>query len=101
MKENRLYQILEPRVVKEGTLEQLQAIAELVERCIYVKSEERPTMKEVAMELESFRKYRKDPWVNQQSHEKSESLLSDKAPTDIYALSIGPSTGDISGQYSF
>ncbi|KAI8558567.1 hypothetical protein RHMOL_Rhmol04G0104800 [Rhododendron molle] len=101
MKENRLYQILEPQVVNEGTLEQLQAIAELVKRCLYVKSEERPTMKEVAMELESFRKYRKDPWVNQQSHEESESLLSDKAPTDIYALSIGPSTGDISGQYSF
>ncbi|KAF7144554.1 hypothetical protein RHSIM_Rhsim04G0101200 [Rhododendron simsii] len=101
MKENRLYQILEPRVVKEGTLEQLQAIAELVKRCLYVKSEERPTMKEVAMELESLRKYRKDPWVNQQSHEESESLLSDEAPTDLYALSIGPSTGDISGQYSF
>ncbi|KAG5552075.1 hypothetical protein RHGRI_010234 [Rhododendron griersonianum] len=101
MKENRLYQILEPRVVKEGTLEQLQAIAELVKRCLYVKSEERPTMKEVAMELESLRKYRKDPWVNQQSHEESESLLSDEAPTDLYALSIGPSCSDISGQYSF
>ncbi|KAF7144606.1 hypothetical protein RHSIM_Rhsim04G0078200 [Rhododendron simsii] len=101
MKENRLYQILEPQVVKEGTLEQLQAIAELVKRCRYVKSEERPTMKEVAMELESSRKYRKHPWVNQQSHEESESLLSDEAPTDLYALSIGPSTGDISVQYSF
>ncbi|KAF7113045.1 hypothetical protein RHSIM_RhsimUnG0166400 [Rhododendron simsii] len=101
MKENRLYQILEPRVVKEGTLEQLQAIAELVKRCLYVKNEERPTMKEVAMELESLRKYRKDPWVNQQSHEESESLKSDEAPTDLYTLSIGPPTGDISGQYSF
>ncbi|KAF7145672.1 hypothetical protein RHSIM_Rhsim04G0078100 [Rhododendron simsii] len=101
MKENRLYQILEPQVVKEGTLEQLQAIAELVKRCLYVKSEERPTTKEVAMELESLRKYRKHPWVNQQSHEESESLLSDEAPTDLYALSIGPSTGDISVQYSF
>ncbi|KAF7145232.1 hypothetical protein RHSIM_Rhsim04G0078500 [Rhododendron simsii] len=69
-------------------------------RCLYVKSEERPTMKEVAMELESLRKYRKDPWVNQQSHEESESLLSDEAPTDLYALSIGPSTGDISGQHN-
>ncbi|KAI8558506.1 hypothetical protein RHMOL_Rhmol04G0099600 [Rhododendron molle] len=71
VKENRLYQILEHRVVNEGTLEQLQAIAELVKRCLYVKSEERPTMKEVAMKLESLRKYRKDPWVNEQSHEES------------------------------
>ncbi|KAF7145517.1 hypothetical protein RHSIM_Rhsim04G0101400 [Rhododendron simsii] len=101
MKQNRLYQILEPRVMKEGALEQLQAIGELVKRCLCVKSEERPTMKEVVVELESLRKYRKDPWANQQSHEESESLLSDEAPTDLYALSIGPSTGDISRQYSF
>ncbi|KAG5552080.1 hypothetical protein RHGRI_010238 [Rhododendron griersonianum] len=101
MKENRLYQILEPRVVKEGTLEQLQAIAELVKRCLCLRSEERPAMKEVVVELESLGKYRKDPWVNQQSHEESENLLSDEAPTNIYAFSIGPSTSDISGQYSF
>ncbi|KAF7125092.1 hypothetical protein RHSIM_Rhsim12G0056600 [Rhododendron simsii] len=69
MKENRLYQILEPRVLKEGTLEQLQAIAELVKRCLCVKSEDRPAMKEV-VELEILRKYKKDPWVNQRSHER-------------------------------
>ncbi|KAF7112816.1 hypothetical protein RHSIM_RhsimUnG0189500 [Rhododendron simsii] len=70
LKENRLYQILEPRVVKEGTLEQLQAIGKLVKRCLCLKSEERPLMKEVVVELESLRKYRKDPWVNQQSQEE-------------------------------
>ncbi|KAF7145213.1 hypothetical protein RHSIM_Rhsim04G0079200 [Rhododendron simsii] len=101
VKENRLYQILEPRVVKEGTLEQLQAIGELVKRCLCLKSEERPTMKEVVVELESLRKYRNNPWVNQQSHEGSASLLSDEAPTDLYDLSIGPSSSDISGQYCF
>ncbi|KAG5552065.1 hypothetical protein RHGRI_010226 [Rhododendron griersonianum] len=101
MKENRLCQILEPRVVKEGTLEQLQAIAELVKRCLCVKSEERPAMKEVVVELERLRKYKKDPWVNQQSCEESESLLSDEAPTNIHAFSISPSTGDIFGHYSF
>ncbi|KAE9444657.1 hypothetical protein C3L33_23445, partial [Rhododendron williamsianum] len=46
LKENRLYQILEPRVVKEGTLEQLQAIGKLVKRCLCLKSEERPAMNE-------------------------------------------------------
>ncbi|KAF7145997.1 hypothetical protein RHSIM_Rhsim04G0079600 [Rhododendron simsii] len=101
MKENRLYQILEPRVVKEGTLEQLQAIGELVKRCLCLKSDERPTMKEVVVELESLRKYRNNPCVNQQSHEESASLLSDEEPTDLYALSIGPSSSDISGQYCF
>ncbi|PIN23575.1 Serine/threonine protein kinase [Handroanthus impetiginosus] len=34
LEENRLFQILEPRVVREGSLEQLQAVAELIKRCL-------------------------------------------------------------------
>ncbi|KAG5553988.1 hypothetical protein RHGRI_011754 [Rhododendron griersonianum] len=89
MKENRLSQILEPRVLREGTLEQLQAIAELVKRCLCLKSEKRPAMKEVVTELERLRRYRNDPWVNQQSLEESESL----------PLSLSTSTSEISQQY--
>ncbi|KAF7145280.1 hypothetical protein RHSIM_Rhsim04G0161100 [Rhododendron simsii] len=104
MKENRLSQILEPRVLKEGTSEQLQAIAELVKRCLSLKSEERPAMKEVVTELERLRKYRKDPWdVNQQSIEETENLLSREARVDSYTEppSLATSATEISGQYSF
>ncbi|KAF7144457.1 hypothetical protein RHSIM_Rhsim04G0095000 [Rhododendron simsii] len=105
MKENRLSQILEPRVVREGTSEQLQAIAELVKRCLCLKSEERPAMKEVVTELERLRKYRKDPWVNQQSNEQCESLLSEEERViDSYTeppISLSTSTSHVSGQYSF
>ncbi|KAG5553993.1 hypothetical protein RHGRI_011758 [Rhododendron griersonianum] len=104
MKENRLSQILEPRVLREGTLEQLQSIAELVKRCLCLKSEERPAMREVVMELERLRKYRKDPWdVNQQSLEESDSLVSGEARVDSYTepLSLATSASEISGQYSF
>ncbi|KAG5552336.1 hypothetical protein RHGRI_010424 [Rhododendron griersonianum] len=104
MKENRLSQILEPQVLREGTLEQLQAIAELVKRCLCLKSEERPAMKEVVTELERLRKYRKDPWdVNQQSLEESESLRSEEArvDSDTKPLSLSTSASEISAQYSF
>ncbi|GFQ05479.1 wall-associated receptor kinase-like 10, partial [Phtheirospermum japonicum] len=60
MKENKLFQILEPRVVREGSLEQLQAMAELIKRCMFMNLEDRPTMKEVAMELEGLRKFSKN-----------------------------------------
>ncbi|XP_058209136.1 wall-associated receptor kinase 1-like [Rhododendron vialii] len=102
MKENRLSQILEPRVLREGTLEQLQAIAELVKRCLCLKSEERPAMKEVVMELERLRRYRNDPWVNQQSLEESESLPSEEARVDYSRTeppSLSTSTSEISQQY--
>ncbi|KAF7146067.1 hypothetical protein RHSIM_Rhsim04G0161300 [Rhododendron simsii] len=102
MKENRLSQILEPRVSREGTLKQLQEIAELVERCLCLKSEERPAMKDVVIELERLRKYRKDPWdVNQQSLEESESLQSEgvRVGSHTEPLSLPTSATEISRQY--
>ncbi len=55
MKENRLFEILDPRVVNGGNVEQLMEVAMLVKRCLRLKGEERPTMKEVAIELEGLK----------------------------------------------
>ncbi|KAM7481502.1 hypothetical protein LguiB_006085 [Lonicera macranthoides] len=87
MKQNRLFQILEPRILKEGTLEQLQATAELVKKCLNLNGEDRPTMKEVAMELEGLRKFTKHPWVIQQRHEEFECLVSE---SDLYSIPLNP-----------
>ncbi|GFZ02196.1 wall-associated kinase family protein [Actinidia rufa] len=102
LKGNKLFQILEPRVVREGTLEQLQTIGELVKRCLCMKSEDRPTMKELVVELESLRKFTKHPWVHQQGHEESVGLMSEEA-SDLYTVPISANysnTSDFSGQYS-
>ena len=61
MKDNRLFEILDQRVVKEGNAEQLMEVAMLVKRCLRLKGEERPTMKEVALELEGFKAMDKPP----------------------------------------
>ncbi|PIN18061.1 Serine/threonine protein kinase [Handroanthus impetiginosus] len=100
MKENRLFQILEPRILREGSLEQLQGIGELVKRCLNLKGEERPTMKEVAMELEGFRRFHKHPWIGQENVEETEALLGEQSglSSDLYAINIGAefSTGNYS-----
>uniref|UniRef100_A0A2N9HKI4 Protein kinase domain-containing protein n=1 Tax=Fagus sylvatica TaxID=28930 RepID=A0A2N9HKI4_FAGSY len=57
MKENRLFEILDPRVVNGGNPEQLMEVAMLVKRCLRLKGEERPTMKEVAIELEGLKQW--------------------------------------------
>ncbi|XP_009766020.1 wall-associated receptor kinase 1-like [Nicotiana sylvestris] len=64
VKENHLFQILHHRVLKEGSLEQLTAIGELVVRCLNTNGEERPTMKEVATQLEGFTKYNSRSWAH-------------------------------------
>ncbi|KAM7478187.1 hypothetical protein LguiA_026400 [Lonicera macranthoides] len=87
MKQNRLFQILEPRILKEGTLEQLQATAELVKRCLNLNGEDRPTMKDVAMELEGLRNFSKHLWAIEQSHEETECLMSE---SDLYTIPLNP-----------
>ncbi|KAG5607432.1 hypothetical protein H5410_028924 [Solanum commersonii] len=44
-------------LIPEGSLDQLNAMGELVVRCLNIKGEERPTMREVANALEGFTKY--------------------------------------------
>ncbi|KAK1398202.1 putative wall-associated receptor kinase-like 16 [Heracleum sosnowskyi] len=87
---NRLFQILEPRVVKEGTIDQLETAAQLVKRCLSLNGEERPTMKEVTMELEGLRKFTKHPWANQRGHEEIESLISstEAQRSDLYEIQL-------------
>ncbi|KAL0426232.1 UNVERIFIED_CONTAM: Wall-associated receptor kinase-like 9 [Sesamum latifolium] len=97
IKENRLFQIVEPRILREGSLEQLQGVGELVKRCINLRGEERPTMKEVAMELEGLRRNTKHPWIQQETTEENEALLGEQSgfASDLYAINVGPesSTG--------
>ncbi|KAL7102104.1 hypothetical protein ACP275_08G098500 [Erythranthe tilingii] len=99
MKENRLYQIIEPRIMKEGSLEQISAVGEVVKRCLESKGEERPTMKEVSMELERLRKYN-----DMHSHKQEEKIprrnigLTGEQQPDLYPVPINP---DFSyGQYN-
>ena len=60
MKENRLSDLLDTRVVKEGRQEEINAFAHLARRCINLNGMNRPTMIEVAMELERIRKCQGD-----------------------------------------
>ncbi|XP_058202994.1 wall-associated receptor kinase-like 8 [Rhododendron vialii] len=55
MKENRLYDILDARVVKEGGEKEILRVANIAKRCLYLHGSSRPTMKEVVMELDGIR----------------------------------------------
>ncbi|KAK8648453.1 hypothetical protein V6N13_129205 [Hibiscus sabdariffa] len=55
MKEGRLLDIIDGRVVDDRNIEELKEVATLAGRCVRVKGEERPSMKEVASELQGLR----------------------------------------------
>lgn len=57
LKENRLLDILENVVRKEGEEEQLQGVAELARNCLRLEGDQRPTMKQVLEELDNLKQF--------------------------------------------
>ncbi|KAI3953297.1 hypothetical protein MKX01_042292 [Papaver californicum] len=103
MKGNNVLHVVDTRVVADGNRQQVLAVAKLAKRCLSLKSEDRPTMKEVAMELESLRKLSSSTHASMQDHyrkhnEERTDLASE--PTDLYTVTISQySVGD-SDQFS-
>ncbi|KAL2482341.1 Wall-associated receptor kinase-like 2 [Forsythia ovata] len=52
MEAENLEKILDPQVLDQGKREELTSVAKLAQRCLNLNGKKRPTMKEVAMELE-------------------------------------------------
>ncbi|KAL6282903.1 hypothetical protein ACE6H2_013832 [Prunus campanulata] len=62
MEEDGLNRIWDDTLFSEGNIQTLKNVANLAKRCVSLKGEERPTMKEVASELEGMRIMAKHPW---------------------------------------
>ena len=56
IEEDRLFDIVDAQVAKEGEKEDIVAFANLAKRCLNLKGKRRPSMKEVATTLEDIRK---------------------------------------------
>ncbi|RZR92875.1 hypothetical protein BHM03_00021248 [Ensete ventricosum] len=54
MKEHRLLDLVDARLVEEAGAMQLLAVAQVANTCVVLEAEERPTMKEVAVELSAL-----------------------------------------------
>ncbi|KAM7478115.1 hypothetical protein LguiA_026328 [Lonicera macranthoides] len=55
MEEKRTFDILDSRVRNEGKKDEIMRVANLARRCLNLNGQQRPTMKEVAMELEAIK----------------------------------------------
>ena len=88
IKWDRLFQILENHIVNEENTEQLKEFANLAKRCLSLRGEDRPLMKEVAMELERLKSIGKHPLGNIDVYaKKSEYLLS--VSTHSFNIDVG------------
>ncbi|KAL3737281.1 hypothetical protein ACJRO7_026106 [Eucalyptus globulus] len=105
IKGERLFEIIDLRVLNEGNPDEIKEVAMLASCCLRVKGEDRPTMKEAAMELEGLmRVMDRHPWVNQSCDlEKSEHLLGERSSECDGILKSNASGNDdsISNQVPF
>ena len=76
MEENNLFDIIDAQVMKDAKKEEIIAIANLAKMCLNLTGKKRPTMKEVAMQLEAVQTLRKAPNV-QQNCEKVEYVTTE------------------------
>lgn len=81
-------------------MEQLHAGAELVRSCLKLNGEERPTMKEVTMELERLRKSTSHPWAQHEIPEESIALTTEESDLYTVPTNLDFSTSKYSGQHS-
>ncbi|KAK4562325.1 hypothetical protein RGQ29_004990 [Quercus rubra] len=91
MEENNLFDIIDARVMKDAKQEEIIAVANLAKMCLNMKGKKRPTMKEVAMQLEAVQTLQKTLNV-QQNHEEVEY-----ARTEMYEQWDEVSTSTMSG----
>ncbi|PON50289.1 Wall-associated receptor kinase [Parasponia andersonii] len=95
MEDDHLLRIIDDEIVSDEHLEALKEVANLTRRCLRIKGEERPTMKEVAMELEGLRTLQKHPWGSKVDlcSEETEYLLQQHSSPYAIDIESGSRTG--------
>ncbi|KAB2620663.1 wall-associated receptor kinase 3-like [Pyrus ussuriensis x Pyrus communis] len=101
MEEDRLNEILDDDILNERNIETLKKVANLAKRCVRLKGEDRPTMKEVAMELEGMRITEKHACGKAEIFSEETECLHGPVNSDAYPVDVradcGPSTGTAIG----
>ncbi|GMP46667.1 hypothetical protein CsSME_00014727 [Camellia sinensis var. sinensis] len=65
IEDNHLFEIIDQKIMKEDWTEEIAAVAHLAKRCLNLNGKKRPTMKDVAVELEGIRMMRENTTTHQ------------------------------------
>ncbi|RYR55136.1 hypothetical protein HN51_017143 [Arachis hypogaea] len=86
VKEDCLLEALQVGILNEGNKQEIVEVAIIATKCLRLTGEERPSMKEVAMELEGIRLMSKHQWVNNgdKNFEEIQHLLPISSSSERY-----------------
>jgi hypothetical protein len=83
LKQDRIFVAIQVGILIDENKNEIKEVAILAARCLSLRGDERPSMKEVAMELDSIRIIEKHPWNDTEQNLESQRLLHE-ASCSIY-----------------
>ncbi|KAL8159854.1 hypothetical protein V2J09_001391 [Rumex salicifolius] len=93
-KEDRVLEIVHTDIIREADQEQMLYVAKLISSCLSINGDDRPTMKEVAIELEGLKKNMKHRRI-ERSNEEINTSLTGRVEEDLYPLNLHSHTSSI------
>ncbi|KAK2453236.1 putative wall-associated receptor kinase [Trifolium repens] len=84
LKQDKIFEAIQVGILSDDNKKDIKEVAILAARCLRLRGDERPSMKEVAMELEGLRLMERHPWTDtEQNFEENQRLLHE-ASSSIY-----------------
>jgi len=84
LKQDKIFGAIQVGILNDENKKEIKEVAILAARCLRLRGDERPSMREVAMELDGIRLMEKHPWNDtEQNFEESQYLLHE-ASCSIY-----------------
>ncbi|CAJ2674916.1 unnamed protein product [Trifolium pratense] len=95
LKKDNVFEIIEDGMLNEENKQEIKEVAVLAAKCLRLRGEERPSMKEVAMELEGMRLMDKHSWINDDLNVEENQHLLRESSSRIYETGDSSKHGDI------
>jgi serine/threonine protein kinase len=95
LKKDNVFDIIQEGMLNEENKQEIKEVAVLAARCLRLRGDERPSMKEVAMELEGMRLMDKHSWINEDLNAEESRYLLRESSSSIYELGDSSKRGDI------
>ncbi|XP_026459534.1 wall-associated receptor kinase 5-like [Papaver somniferum] len=87
-------ELIDARLAKDGNLEQILAVAELARKCLKLKSEDRPSMQQIAADLQCLIRVEPSGWNHQLNHNVgTTNLPSEPVNVDLYSVPFSTNDG--------
>ncbi|CAJ2674908.1 unnamed protein product [Trifolium pratense] len=95
LKKDSVFDVIQEGMLNEENKQEIKEVAVLAAKCLRLRGEERPSMKEVAMELEGMRLMDKHSWINEDLNVEESRYLLHESSSSIYELGDSSKHGDI------